>query len=121
MAGVRPVGDDRRDTLPTRPSTSAKLTVGPSLSDQAYRSVRQMIVDGTLPAGERITERPVGDLLGVSATPIREAFRRLSQERLIERPDSRSVIVAAPSAEDLRKANLIRAALGWRPPADCTS
>jgi DNA-binding GntR family transcriptional regulator len=70
-----------------------------------------MIVDGRLSAGERITERSLSNLLGVSPTPIREAFRRLEQERLIERRDGRTVTVAAPSVDDLRKLNLIQAAL----------
>jgi DNA-binding GntR family transcriptional regulator len=89
----------------------AQLSTGPTLSDQAHSALRQMIVDGRLSAGERITERALGDLLGVSPTPIREALRRLEQERLIERPDKRNVRVAAPGLEDLRKLNLIQAAL----------
>ena len=93
------------------PVSAPQLSTGPSLSDQAYRALREMIVDGKLAAGERITERALGDLLGVSPTPIREAFRRLEHERLIERLDGRTVTVAAPSHDDLRKVNLIQAAL----------
>ena len=89
----------------------APLSTGPSLSLQAYRALRQMIVDGTLSSGERITERALGDRLGVSATPIREAFRRLEHERLIERLDGRIVTVAAPGPDELRKVNLIQASL----------
>ncbi len=89
----------------------APLSSGPSLSDQAYRALRQMIVEGALSPGERITERALGDRLGVSPTPIREAFRRLEHERLIERRDGRTVTVTAPSPDDLRKVNLIQAAL----------
>jgi DNA-binding GntR family transcriptional regulator len=89
----------------------AQLSTGPTLSDQAYSALRQMIVDGRLSAGERVTERALGGLLGVSPTPIREALRRLEQERLIERRDKRDVRVASPSPVDLRKLNLIQAAL----------
>jgi DNA-binding GntR family transcriptional regulator len=88
-----------------------KLHTGPSLSDQSYRAMRQMIVNGTLEPGERLTERALGNLLGVSPTPIREAFRRLEHERLIERRDGRNVTVAAPSLDELRKVNLMQAAL----------
>jgi len=87
------------------------LSIGPSLGDQAYRALRQMIVAGTLSPGERITERALGARLGVSPTPIREAFRRLEHERLIERRDGRAVTVAAPSPDELRKVNMIQAAL----------
>lgn len=88
-----------------------QLSTGPSLSEQAYQAVRQMIVDGTLTPGERLTERSLGGMLGVSPTPVREAFRRLEQERLIERRDSRTVTVAAPTEAQLRKLSLIQTAL----------
>ncbi|WP_410625552.1 GntR family transcriptional regulator [Amycolatopsis sp. cmx-8-4] len=91
--------------------TRDMLTVSPSLSDQAYRALRKMITDGELAWGERITERSLGERLGVSATPVREAFRRLEHERLIERRDGRNVTVADPAATDLAKLNLIQAAL----------
>jgi DNA-binding GntR family transcriptional regulator len=40
---------------------------------------------GLFEAGERVTERGLATRLSVSATPIREALRRLVQEGLIER------------------------------------
>lgn len=90
---------------------SPMLTAGPSLGDQAYRVLRRMITDGELEWGQRITERALGERLGVSATPVREAFRRLEHERLIERVDRRTVSVVSPSDEDLARLNLIQAAL----------
>ncbi len=110
--------------MPADGCVTAPLSTGPSLSDQAYRALRQMIVDGALTPGERITERALGDVLGVSPTPIREAFRRLEQERLIERRDGRTMTVAAPSPDALRKVNLIQAALrgvAARLAAECAS
>ena len=91
--------------------TPDMLTMSPSLSDQAYRALRKMITDGELAWGERITERSLGERLGVSATPVREAFRRLEHERLIERRDGRNVTVANPAATDLAKLSIIQAAL----------
>ncbi len=87
------------------------LTTGPSLSDQAYRAIRLMITTGELQRGLRITERALGDQLGVSATPIREAFRRLEHEGLIERRDGRNVTVVDPSAADLLQLTMIQGAL----------
>lgn len=92
-------------------STSDMLVTSPSLSDQAYRAIRRMITDGDIHWGERITERALGERLGVSATPVREAFRRLEHERLIERRDGRNVTVVDPEASDLAKLNAIQAAL----------
>ena len=43
-----------------------------------------MIVDGRLPAGERINEVRVSQQLGVSRTPLREALARLTHEGALE-------------------------------------
>jgi DNA-binding GntR family transcriptional regulator len=43
-----------------------------------------MIVDGRLPAGERINEVHLSQQLGVSRTPLREALARLAHEGALE-------------------------------------
>jgi DNA-binding GntR family transcriptional regulator len=91
--------------------TSRSLTVGPTLSDQAYRALREMITSGDLASGQRVTERSLAAELGVSPTPIREALRRLEHERLMERPDGRTLQVADPSPRTLYEMNLIEAVL----------
>lgn len=50
----------------------------------AAAALREMIVLGTLPAGERIVERTVCAQLGVSRTPLREALKLLAHEGLVE-------------------------------------
>jgi DNA-binding GntR family transcriptional regulator len=92
-------------------SNDQRLTTGPSLADQAYRVLREMITNGDLVAGERLTERGLAASLGVSPTPVREAISRLEHERLLERPDGRALTVAAPSLKRLRELALIQAAL----------
>lgn len=74
-----------------------------SLAEQAYRALREQIVTGGLAAGERVTERGLGLRLGVSATPIREALRRLEQDRLVERVGPRQLRIATHSDESLRE------------------
>ena len=54
-----------------------------NLSDEIVIRVRNMIVDGTLPAGERINEVHLARDLGVSRTPLREAMSRLVHEGAI--------------------------------------
>ena len=46
--------------------------------------LRDLILAGTLPAGERITEMALVDRLGASRTPIRAALMRLEQEGLLQ-------------------------------------
>ncbi|MCW2883085.1 MAG: transcriptional regulator, GntR family [Sphaerisporangium sp.] len=86
------------------------LTTGPSLADQAYGALRQNITDGTFVPGQRLTERGLATLLGVSPTPIREAISRLEHDRLLVR-DGRTLTVAAPTTAQLRELVYIEAAL----------
>ena len=54
------------------------------LREQAYESLRDAIVDGTLAPGEKLRDPELEEWLGVSRTPIREAFQQLESEGLIE-------------------------------------
>ncbi len=55
-----------------------------SLADRAYHAIRDMIVSLDLRPGGVIDERRLIEELGIGRTPIREALRRLAQERLVE-------------------------------------
>ena len=54
-----------------------------SLADQVFERLENDIIQGVYPKGEILTELKLVEQLGVSRTPIREALRRLEQERLI--------------------------------------
>jgi DNA-binding GntR family transcriptional regulator len=82
-----------------------------TLADQAYEALRAAIVSGELGWGERITERGLAARLGVSATPVREALRRLEQERLVERTGPRSLRVANVTADARAESSELEAAL----------
>jgi DNA-binding GntR family transcriptional regulator len=51
-----------------------------NISDTVAVELRNRIVAGRLPAGERINEVHLSQQLGVSRTPLREALARLAQE-----------------------------------------
>jgi DNA-binding GntR family transcriptional regulator len=82
-----------------------------SLAEQAYRAIREGIATGLFSAGERVTERGLAASLNVSATPVREALRRLEQEGLIERVSARQLRVVDHSSGTLRELLLAGAAL----------
>src|SRR6266404_3022049 len=82
-----------------------------SLAEQAYRAIREGIATGLFQAGERVTERGLATRLNVSATPVREALRRLEQEGLIERVSARELRVVDHSSGTLRELLLTGAAL----------
>lgn len=82
-----------------------------TLADQAYEALRDAIVSGELSAGEKITERNLAERLAVSPTPVREALRRLEQDRLVVRSGPRSVQVVDFDDEVAAEARLAEAAL----------
>ena len=64
-----------------------------SLADQVFDRLENDIIMGAIPRGEVLTELKLVELLGVSRTPIREALRRLEQERLIEDSGKGSLVL----------------------------
>lgn len=85
---------------------TSQLSIKPgdgTLAERTYQALRDGIALGRLLPGERITERSLATDLGVSPTPVREAMRRLEQERLIERTGPKTVRVSQLSSEVLRE------------------
>ena len=64
-----------------------------SLADQVFERLENDIIQGVYPKGEILTELKLVEQLGVSRTPIREALRRLEQERLIEDTGKGSLVL----------------------------
>lgn len=64
------------------------------LGEYVYQEVKRSILDGVYRAGERIRESDITAQLGVSRTPVREAFRRLQSEGLLKFEPQRGVVVA---------------------------
>lgn len=78
-----------------------------SLADQVFEKLENDIIQGVYPRGEILTELKLVDQLGVSRTPIRDALRRLEQERLIEDAGKGSRVVGI-TEEDLEDIMNIR-------------
>ncbi len=62
-----------------------------SLRDHVHETLRMAIIAGQFAENERLNERELAIELGVSTTPLKEAFRRLEAEGLIETQPRRSV------------------------------
>ena len=78
-----------------------------SLADQVFEKLENDIIQGIYPRGELLTELKLVEQLGVSRTPIREALRRLEQERLIEDTGKGSRVLGI-TVEDLEDIMNIR-------------
>ena len=89
---------------PARLKLSANSSPSPlerrSLHDQLIARLREMIIDGDLRPGSALPERALCDTFGVSRTPLREAFKVLAAEGLIElRPHRTPVITPVDPGE----------------------
>lgn len=73
-----------------------------SLLEYALKNTRQKIIDGEYREGCKLTPKAVADELGISQTPVKEAFNRLVSERLLEAVPRRGYQVASFSTEYLR-------------------
>lgn len=72
-----------------------------SVVSLAYERIRDLILDGEVPAGTRLGQVDLAEQLGISRTPVREALRRLTGEGLVEFRDNRGFRVAQPPLEDV--------------------
>ena len=68
----------RGGDAPEGSSRPRRTSSGPYL----YAALRDLIVRAELAPGERLSETELGDRLGVSRTPVREALGRLRDDRL---------------------------------------
>jgi DNA-binding GntR family transcriptional regulator len=64
------------------------------LHEEATERLRDLIVQGRLAAGIRLNERLLTAQLGLSRTPLREAFKVLATEGLVELLPNRGAIVS---------------------------
>jgi len=71
-----------------------------TLVELALRRLRQEILSGVLPPGERLKEELLTQRYGISRAPLREALRELAQQGLIEHLPRRGVRVVELSATD---------------------
>jgi DNA-binding GntR family transcriptional regulator len=84
------------------PSIAVPAADRTTLPASIAERLRQMITEGDLTPGTRLNERALGVRLGVSRTPLREAFRLLAAQGLIEHTPNRGVQVVMLSERDIR-------------------
>ncbi len=85
---------------------SAAVAANPaplSLVDEAYRTMRTMILDNEWAPGHRALEQELALELGMSRTPVREALIRLAKEGLVEVVPRHGMRVLPVSAADMNE------------------
>lgn len=81
------------------------------LRDDVYAAIRDAVVRGTLAPGEKISDAELGEWLGVSRTPVREALLRLSNEGLVESVPGRATRVTHDDPAVVQQARTVAAEL----------
>lgn len=80
----------------------------PSTMDAAVSALREAIVRGDIAPGSRLVESALTESMGVSRNTIREVFRLLETERLIEHVTNRGVFVRRLTAADVTDVYAVR-------------
>ena len=82
-----------------------------SLRGRVFHKIRGDILNGKYKENEELKEVAIGQELGVSRTPVREALRQLELEGLVQIIPNRGAFVTGIQANDVRDIYLIRARL----------
>ena len=72
-----------------------------SLSEKVFHKLQEDILSGKYAVDEELKEKTIGDELGVSRTPVREALRQLELQGLVTITPNKGAHVTGFSKEDL--------------------
>lgn len=82
-----------------------------SLSSRVFHTIRENILSGKYATDEELKEKSIGEELGVSRTPVREALRQLELEGLVTIIPNKGAYVVGISQKDIRDIYEIRSRL----------
>ena len=85
-----------------------------SLAEDAADRIREEILSGGFLQGEHLVEARIAEQLNVSRGPVREAFKLLRAEGLLEEEPRRGTFVVSLSPADVREIYGLRAAIEGR-------
>ncbi|MFH1059458.1 MAG: GntR family transcriptional regulator [Pseudomonadota bacterium] len=81
------------------------------LGQEATDLIRRLVLRGELAPGERLVEERLGELLGLSRTPVREALHRLEQEGILTKRPRGGYEVRPLTPEEVEEAMGVRGVL----------
>jgi DNA-binding GntR family transcriptional regulator len=74
-----------------------------SLHEELSARLRDMIVEGALPAGSKVPEKTLCERFGVSRTPLREALKVLASEGLVSLNPNKGASITPLTRSDLEE------------------
>ena len=81
------------------------------LNEHVYRTLMELITNGTFAAGTELKEQHLAKQLNVSATPVREALKRLASDGLVEIIPYHGAVVRTLNQREITEAYACREAL----------
>ena len=87
---------------------NAEIEVPKTRSEQVYDLLRERILNQIISPGEVLMEVAVSEAIGVSRTPVREAFRLLQHEGLVVRSPRGGMLVTDLTLEELKEVSDLR-------------
>src|SRR4051795_5488556 len=74
---------------------------GLSIQGRVIQELRRRIISGEVPADEALSELTLAEEFGVSRTPVREAFKQLQTEGLVEIRPRVGTFMTTPSRREI--------------------
>jgi DNA-binding GntR family transcriptional regulator len=105
------MADLRRDEATDVPPVFTARPDRRKMTDWVTEELREAIIELRLRPGDPLREAALSEQLGVSKTPLREAFARLEQEGLVETTSFKGAVVTGYSERDLNEIYELRTLL----------
>jgi DNA-binding GntR family transcriptional regulator len=96
---------------PTELTSTLRIEDVPTVRAIVARKLREAIMSGNLKPGQRLVERELCEMMGVSRPSIREALRLLEADGLVNTVPHRGPMVSTISLEEARQLYAARAVL----------
>src|SRR3954469_25571053 len=98
---------DAPHTDPLAPAQAPPAPSGPlpgtgSAAARVYAHVKERLLDGSFPGGALLSENELSQQLGLSRTPVRQAFVQLEAEGLLELYPKRGALVVPIAASEIK-------------------
>lgn len=114
MARTRPHIPELAKAAATPPGATAGAPQRGHMGRSVYDSLRNAVLDCTFTPGKALSEQAVSEEMGVSRAPVREAFRQLANEGLLETLPQRGTFVARLNKDKIADAIFVREAIECR-------
>lgn len=82
-----------------------------TLSDKAYRIIKETIVSNEYKPGDILTEEMLAEQLSISRTPIRDALKKLQYEHILTPGGGKKLVVSEVSEQDIQNVTVVRSNL----------